>query len=308
MVETDLGSSGDRYTPVADFYVRDHYDSQGFGTGSLRIEGEVEEPQELTLDRLIRLPQRELGAVMECAGNLVGASGLVSNGLWRGLLLRDVVSLARPRATGAWLNLFGRDTYARSVHIGRAYEYGMLATQLNRRPLTRNHGFPWRAVFPGLYGMNSVKWLERIEVSATPLPVNEEDYIEITKGPAGDLSRQALPAIQVKSVIVAPADESVLSRGRMELQGLAWSGAGRIRSVVVTDDGGTNWVAATLDPVAGHEWTRWRCLLELRQLGKVEFECRATDDGGFTQPLKRDPARLDGYANNWYHRIRCVVV
>lgn len=42
--------------------------------------------------------------------------------------------------------------------------------------------------------------------------------------------------------------------------------------------------------------------------GKIEVPCRATDSRGRTQPQKREAARLDGYANNWYDRVRCVVV
>jgi len=46
----------------------------------------------------------------------------------------------------------------------------------------------------------------------------------------------------------------------------------------------------------------------LTQRGAVELVARAKDTKGMTQPPERDSTRLDGYTNNWYHRVRCVVV
>ena len=40
----------------------------------------------------------------------------------------------------------------------------MIAFKLNDRFLPRQNGFPARALFPGWYAMDSVKWLQRIVV------------------------------------------------------------------------------------------------------------------------------------------------
>ena len=125
----------------------------------LQVEGEVEQPRRLAPADLAPLLERELGAVLECAGNGVGPRGLVSNGSWAGWPLPAVLSLARPTRATAHLHLCGGDGYARSVPMERALEGGLLVTRLNQRPLTRQHGAPWRALFPGWYGMDSVKWL-----------------------------------------------------------------------------------------------------------------------------------------------------
>ncbi len=308
VVDFDLNSLQDRCTPVEDFYVRNHHDvPSGTGTPRLRLDGEVEKPLELTRDDIAHLPQRELGAVLECAGNGMGVAGLVSNGLWSGCSLWDVLFLARPTPAGTYLHLLGRDGYQRSVPLERARSSAMLVTHLNGRALMRNHGAPWRALFPGWYGMDSVKWLERIVISKTPLPPIGDAYLELTRGATGEAERHALPRLQVKSVIVDPLDGAVLRQGKTDIRGLAWSGEGGISSVEVSVDRGKSWHRAHFDQTTGFEWTIWNATLDLGQRGVVEFVCRATDDRGFVQPAQRDPKRLDGYANNWYHRVKCVV-
>ncbi len=49
--------------------------------------------------------------------------------------------------------------------LEKALEPGtLLAYDMNGEPLITSHGFPLRALVPGIYGMKNVKWLKRIEV------------------------------------------------------------------------------------------------------------------------------------------------
>jgi DMSO/TMAO reductase YedYZ molybdopterin-dependent catalytic subunit len=308
-VEFDLTSLQGQYTSLEDFYVRDHFAAPaGLAAGTLKVEGEVEKPREFASTDLAGLGERKLGAVLECAGNRVGSSGLVSNGAWSGWALKDILMMARPTGVAAHLHLFGRDGYKRTVPLERALADGILATHLNSRPLTLRHGAPWRALLPGWYGMDSVKWLERIVVAAAPLPPEGGTYQQSRQTPTGEVDRQPLPRVQVKSVIVDPRQGTVLRRGKVQIRGLAWTGAGRIDSVEVSADAGNTWQAAALDSGADLEWVAWKASWELTQPGPAEFVARAKDSRGQVQPTDRDPARLDGYTNNWYHRVRCVVV
>ena len=308
-VEFDLGSLQGRYASVEDFYVRNHFATPaGVEAATLRIEGEVEKPRDFTPPDLAMLRERRFGAVLECAGNRVGATGLISNGSWSGWSLKDVLTTARPTRAAAHLHLFGRDGYKRSVPLERALADGMVVARLNSRPLTLRHGAAWRALLPGWYGMDSVKWLERIVVAAAPLPPEGGAYQEARQTPSGEVDRQLLPRVQIKSVIVDPRQGAVLRRGNADIRGLAWSGAGKIDSVEVSPDGGSTWRIASLDSGADLEWVIWKASLELTQPGAVELVARAKDAQGHVQPAERDPARLDAYANNWYHRVRCVVV
>jgi len=307
-VEFDLSSLSGRETSVGDFYVRNHFaDPAISGETSLRIEGEVEKAQQVNEASLRQMPQQELRAVLECAGNLVSTRALASNGAWKGWRLEDVLALARPAPKGLFLHLEGADGYARSVPIERAKGNAMLAYSLNGLPLTRNHGAPWRAFFPGWYGMDSVKWLKRIVVSESPLPGNMKDYVEVGTEPSGQPIRRPLPRVLVKSLITAPADGSVLPRGTLKMHGLAWSGGAPIASVEVSDSFSNRWYPATLNLGGRYEWALWEASLHLTRPGAVELKCRARDGSGAVQPERRDPRRIDEYAANWYHRIKCVV-
>lgn len=308
-MEFELWSLDGQYTSVEDFYVRDHFASPAVvETATLKIEGAVEVPRELTRADLTKLEERKFGAVLECAGNRVGSTGLVSNGAWTGWALKDILMMARPTSAATDLHLYGRDGYKRSVPLDRAMADGVLATHLDSRPLTLPHGAPWRAILPGWYGMDSVKWLERIVVATTPLPPEGGSYQQSRQTSSGELERKPLPRMQVKSVILDPRPGTVLRRGKVEIRGLAWTGAGRIASVEVSADAGSTWQQATLGSGGDREWIVWKISVELTVAGPAEFLARAKDTEGHVQPAERDPSRLDGYTNNWYHRVHCTVV
>jgi DMSO/TMAO reductase YedYZ molybdopterin-dependent catalytic subunit len=310
VVASDLTSLQGRYTPIDDFYVRNHFDAPDAATAAaLSIEGEVERPQRVQMKDLETAAQTEVGAVLECAGDPVTTASLVSDGVWRGWSLSDLVSKAGPKHTGTYVHLFGRDGFSRSVPADRVLETALLATSLNGRPLTRNHGAPWRALFPGWYGMDSVKWLERIVLSPSPLPPVGNTYLQMRTDAAGNLQRQSLPAIQVKSVITEPLSGAVVHRGRIQVRGLAWSGCGKISAVQLSTDGATSWQAASLDIGANrYDWLMWSVSLTLSRSGVVELISKATDSAGNAQPLDREPQRVDRYAYNVCDRVRCVVV
>ena len=104
-------------------------------------------------------------------------------------------------------------------------------------------------------------------------------------------------------------NELFVRGGSVEVRGLAWSGDGNISKVEYSSVGGTIWHDADLSPGKSHdEWVLWRGPLELSHLGPADLVCRATDTQGHTQPERRDTERLDGYGQNWYHRVQVVVV
>ncbi len=309
IVESELGSLTGHYTPVEDFYIRNHFAVPDAAAGSLVVEGEVEKPGKFTLDRFAAITQRELGAVLECAGGPLRASTLTSAGLWRGWPLAEILALTSPRPAARYVHLIGGDGFSRSVPLARALKDGLLATSLNGRPLGRNHGRPMRALFPGWYGMDSVKWLGKIVVADTALPPVGASYLQSTRLPGGAVDLEPLPKIQVKSIITAPADGTVLPRGTVDVRGLAWSGSAKISDVQVSADGGSSWQPATVSGGGNtYDWAQWQISFALDRPGVVNLVAKATDDVGNTQPEKWDPRRADLYAYNVWHRIRCVLL
>jgi sulfane dehydrogenase subunit SoxC len=74
--------------------------------------------------------------------------------------------------------------------------------------------------------------------------------------------------------------------GLYQISGIAWSGAGRIRRVEVSADGGRSWADAALsDPVLPKALTRFR--LPWRwDGGPAVLQSRAIDETGAVQPTR----------------------
>jgi DMSO/TMAO reductase YedYZ molybdopterin-dependent catalytic subunit len=312
IAEYGLESIQRRYTPLTEFYVRNHFTVPGsLPEPQLQIGGEVESVRTLTHQDLAHLPPRQLGAVLECSGNSVGPYQLASNAVWEGWALTDVLSLAKPRPSAAFLHLYGRDSFVRCIQIARAKGDAMLVTRMNHQPLPPNHGAPWRVFFPGWYGMDSVKWLERIEVARSAIQPVPNDYWAVGKTPQGNIERAPLPGIQLKSVFIYPALGAVLQRGRIDVRGLAWSDGTKIAAVEVSADGGKVWRLAEFEPVPNvgrYEWRFWRASIDLTGTGLVELSCKAIGQSGNEQPAGRPANRIDGYADNVIETIRIIVI
>jgi DMSO/TMAO reductase YedYZ molybdopterin-dependent catalytic subunit len=306
-VEFDLASAASRYTPVSDFYIRDHFSVPAISQPSIEISGAVEQPMRLQASDLESLAGIELGAVLECAGNPVSTNALVSNGLWGGWRLADVLARARPAAGSRHILLYGRDGYSRTIPISRLPEDTLLVRSLNGAPLGRGHGGPWRILFPGRYGMDSVKWVERI-VLTTEAPIDTSYSYHQIRREASGIRKESLPRIQVKSIITSPRSGTSLPAGYIEISGLAWSGNGAIESVEVSANGGAEWEPAAFEKRPQYEWVSWRRSIDAKARGVLELISRARDASGQSQPQSSDPRRIDRYANNWFHRVRIVIV
>ena len=92
----------------------------------------------------------------------------------------------------------------------------------------------------------------------------------------------------------------------MLVEGRAWSGLAPIASVEVSDDGGSTWAAAELEP-AGEPWA-WRGFVYRwdAQPGEHVLCSRARDEAGNEQPVE-PPWNLGGYANNAVQTVRVTV-
>lgn len=125
----------------------------------LTVEGEVEQPIELTYDELLALPAFEYRVRLSCV------SGWTEVPTWRGPRVSDVLKLARERSgTGSVafhsLSGYGFTWHRRRLNNSRA----LLATHVNGAPLSTNHGYPVRLIVPGYPGQNMVKQIDRIFV------------------------------------------------------------------------------------------------------------------------------------------------
>ncbi|MEJ2028114.1 MAG: sulfite dehydrogenase, partial [Limibacillus sp.] len=108
-------------------------------------------------------------------------------------------------------------------------------------------------------------------------------------------------AMGVKSVITHPsATMNMTGTGLYEISGLAWTGAGRVRRVEVSADGGRSWAEAPLEgPILPRALTRFR--LPWRWDGSPTLlMSRAEDETGAQQPIRSEwKARYD--PSNFLH-------
>jgi DMSO/TMAO reductase YedYZ molybdopterin-dependent catalytic subunit len=127
----------------------------------LRIHGLVARPLVLSRAELARLPRTLLEEPFTCE------EGWSVPGLrWGGLRLADVVATAEPLPAARYVRA-GAGSYVVPVSLAEAAA-ALLADELNGEPLSIEHGAPWRLVLPGGACYTSVKWLDRLELTAEP--------------------------------------------------------------------------------------------------------------------------------------------
>jgi hypothetical protein len=121
---------------------------------------------------------------------------------------------------------------------------------------------------------------------------------------AGDF--KPVEAMIVKSLIAQPREGASLVPGPVTIQGVAWTGEGRIVSVEVSLDEGRTWEQARLigeDQPYG--WRQWQYIWQATS-GPKTILCRATDDRGQTQP-KASPWNPSGFLWNGWDRVSVMV-
>jgi DMSO/TMAO reductase YedYZ molybdopterin-dependent catalytic subunit len=307
-------------TPNEGFFVRNHFAVPQLAVKEwkLRVMGAVGSPRELDHDQLLELASRELAVTLECAGNGVGTGG-VSTATWTGTPLAALLRQANLGRGVKHIRLVGADrgientgepaeTFARSIPLEKAlHPDTLLAFHMNGVPLPPEHGFPVRAIVPGWYGMDSVKWLTRIEAleRADTSFYMTQRYVAIRLEVIGS-DQSPVTRIQVKSMISQPAQGEILPLGPYTTRGAAWAGENNVAQVEVSTDGGENWNAASLEGnPRPYCWRLWNYRWLIAARGTYALSVRATDDQGNAQPATRDSRRLDSYELNWRHSIRC---
>jgi DMSO/TMAO reductase YedYZ molybdopterin-dependent catalytic subunit len=128
-------------------------------TYRLRIDGEVDNPMELSYDDLLGLPAYSYRVRISCV------SGWTERPMWRGPRLRDVLALAGERPGTKSVAFHSLSGYGFTWHRRRLDDdRALLVTHVNGAPISENHGFPVRLIVPGYPGQNMVKQIDRIFV------------------------------------------------------------------------------------------------------------------------------------------------
>ena len=278
----------------------------------------VKRPMVFTMDELMRLPSVSRFHFIECGantgmewGNVAVPTcqythGMLSCSEFTGVPLKTLLDMAgadfkRGRfvlAEGADGSSMTRTLPMELVEAGEV----LVAYGQNGEMLRPENGYPLRLVVPGVQGVSWVKYLRRIEVGDQPWASKDEELHYIDLMPDGK-HRQYSSTQECKSVVTTPSGGQVLlDKGFYSINGLAWSGRGKVARVDVSVDGGVNWQRARLQtPVLDKCLTRFS-LDWVWQGGPALVQSRATDSTGYLQPSQRQLRGVRGtrsiYHNN----------
>src|SRR6267143_521601 len=229
-------------------------------------------------------------------------AGLTSTSEWTGVALATLFREVGARPQAKWFLAEGQDAalLTRSIPVARAYDDALIAYGQNGEAIRPEQGYPARLFLPGWEGNSNVKWLRRIELSDRPFMTREETS-KYTDPMADGTARIFSFLMDARSLITYPAYPVTLSRGWVEINGIAWTGSGKIARVDVSTDGGTTWSQAKLqEPVLSKAHTRFRHLWNWTG-GEAVIMSRAVDEAGSVQATRTDLIASRGVSSVGYH-------
>jgi sulfane dehydrogenase subunit SoxC len=281
----------------------------------LLIHGMVEKPLVFTLADLKRFPSVSRIAFLECSGNYRSKDsgeitpqeicGLTSQSEWTGVKLSTLLREVGASDKATWFLAEGGDAavMTRSVPLQKGWDDAIIAYAQNGEAVRPEQGYPFRLFLPGYEGNANVKWLRRIEISDEPFHTREETskYTEIVG--EGKI-RQFSFVMDARSIITYPSYPQSIEKGWIEIQGIAWSGRGKVQSVEISVDGGKKWQQAELQsPILDKAHTRFRYLWHWHGQETVILS-RTTDETGYQQPtLQTLKQARGGYMGYHYNPI-----
>lgn len=271
-----MGFVAKEITPNDEFYVTT-YSSKVPDTNAssfrLRIEGLVEKPYVLTFKEIEEMKDRTEFVTLQCIGNPVGGDA-IGNALWDGVTLRKIIEKAVPKPGIVKTVFYANDGYSDSIPYRLSLSDDVfLAFRMNGKPLPRQHGFPIRAVVPGIYGMKNVKWLSKVEL----VNFDYKGYWE-KKG----WSDEAV--MQIKSQILMPMPGKEIPVGNYVIGGIAYAGRYGVSRVQISLDDGDTWKDANLkEPLSKWSWVLWQYDWKPAKAGRYTIKVRGTDKSGKVQ-------------------------
>jgi DMSO/TMAO reductase YedYZ molybdopterin-dependent catalytic subunit len=256
----------------------------------LEVGGLVKNAATWRFDDLLGFEMIEQETTLMCISNGLDA-GLISNAVWKGFPLRDILDQAVPLSGAARVRFHGVDNYTDTIPLEKALESTtLLAYEMNGAPLPDRHGYPLRLIVPGYFGEKHVKWLTRIEVA----DANAKGFYE-RQGWGPDF------ITPTRSRIDVPDDWSSFSLGKLnkpiEVKGIAYGGDRGISRVEFSIDGGKSWRDAEIYHSGGNlAWSLWKTEWMPDAPGDYTLVVRAADGEGDVQEWEEDRGPFSGVA------------
>jgi len=230
-----------------------------------------------------------------CISNGLDA-GLMSNAVWRGIPMADLLEAASPLPGAERVRLHGVDNYTDTVPFEKAMTpTTLIAFKMNGAELPDRHGFPARAIVPGYFGEKHVRWLTRIEVTKA----DAKGFYE-TQGWGPNF------IVPTRSRIDIPYNESWIkiadaAKGVL-VKGVAFGGDRGISRVEFSSDDGESWDEAKVDyPGTKLTWALWSFNWEPDGVDDYTLVVRATDGEGKVQEFEEGRAFTSGITG--FHKV-----
>ena len=273
---------------------------------TLTVKGLVNNPLTITYEEIKSMPSVKEYATLQCVSNKIGGD-LTSTALWKGVRLKDVLQKAQVKPGAKYIAVRCYDGYDVGIPLERGLLDGsILAYEMNLAPLTSEHGYPVRAIVPGLYGMMNPKWITEIELVDNVYEgywarngwtnVATEDTHSFIVIPGQAPVRVRFRNLDVENINIVPGQ-------KVPVAGIAFAGDRGIAKVEVSTDGGVTWKSASIkDPLSKYTWVLWTAgFTPATAQGNYRIVVRATDKTGKVQTAEVRPPFPDGATG--YHMI-----
>jgi len=276
---TDLSTLGPQnlVTKTGDFYIRTRA-SELLGDTTrwkVAVSGLVDRLVTLGIDQLMRAAKPQGLHVVECAGNVRHARfGMLSAADWAGVPIQEILedSKVRPQATRVLIEGFDRYERVSATSVaGASWVFALdelksagafLATEMNGRPLIRDHGAPIRLVVPGWYGCTCIKWVNCITLVDDQAEATSQmlEYAvrTIQRGAPG-LAREYQPAVIDQAAMPVRIEKWIIhGTTRYKVVGIVWGGTRPVKTLQIRFKPEDEYVPVDgLHHVTNDPWSLW---------------------------------------------------
>jgi sulfane dehydrogenase subunit SoxC len=278
----------------------------------------VNTPKKFSMVDLKRFPSVTRRHFIECSGNgltewnkptlktVQGTHGLLSTSEWTGVPFATIAREVGLMDGSSWVLAEGSDAavLTRSIPMEKMLKDALLAYGQNGESIRPEQGYPLRLLLPGFEGSTHIKWLRRLQVSDKPFMTREETS-KYTDLMANGKARQFTLEMEAKSVITFPSGEMKLpGPGFYNINGLAWSGRGRVQSVDLSVDAGKTWYPARIDGLPEPICTVRFDFPWMWDGTPAVLQSRCTDETGYIQPTLKQLIAIrgdNGPFGSFYH-------
>ena len=261
----------------------------------VQVSGLGAKPVQLSLEELKKSAQPMGVHVMECAGNTRSVHfGLMSAAEWSGVPLVELLENAKTKSQTTPILVSGFDTYptrSESSQPGASWVFSwddlrkaraFLATEMNGRLLTKDHGAPVRLIVPGWYGCACIKWVNEITLVADGAEATsqmQEFAGRTQQRGVPKLARDYKPAVIEQAAMPLRVEKWLVDeRIVYRLTGILWGGSRPVSNLQIRFNPEEDYIPVeTVEQKVNDPWSFWTHTWRPRAPGAYLIRLRIKD-------------------------------